>query len=85
MPAKMHQMSNAPLVLTYAERLSFGRGYAIHFVRFTERLAGTPEQQARMINAAMEQLIARCPSQYFWSYNRYKGAPLSSSPPGAAA
>ncbi|MCE2860163.1 MAG: lysophospholipid acyltransferase family protein [Oxalobacteraceae bacterium] len=85
LPAKMHQMSNAPLVLTYAERLSFGRGYAIHFVRFTERLAGTPEQQARMINAAMEQLIARCPSQYFWSYNRYKGAPLSSSPPGAAA
>jgi KDO2-lipid IV(A) lauroyltransferase len=85
LPAKMHQMSNAPLVLTYAERLSFGRGYAIHFVRFTERLAGTPEQQARMINAAMEQLIARCPSQYFWSYNRYKGEPLSSSPPGAAA
>jgi len=85
LPAKMHQMSNAPLVLTYAERLSFGRGYAIHFVQFTERLAGTPEQQARMINAAMEQLIARCPSQYFWSYNRYKGAHLSSSPPGAAA
>ena len=85
LPAKMHQMSNAPLVLTYAERLSLGRGYAIHFVRFTERLAGTPEQQARMINAAMKQLIARCPSQYFWSYNRYKGEPLASSVVGEAA
>jgi KDO2-lipid IV(A) lauroyltransferase len=27
----------------------------------------------------MEQLIARCPSQYFWSYNRYK------QPQGVAA
>ena len=85
LPAKMHQMSNAPLVLTYAERLSHGRGYAIHFVRFTEQLSGSPEQQARMINAAMEQLIARCPSQYFWSYNRYKGEPLASSVVGEAA
>lgn len=81
LPAKMHQMSGAPLVLSYAERLSLGRGYAIHFVRFEERLAGTPEQQAHLINAAMEQLISRCPSQYFWSYNRYKGRP-SSSPAG---
>ena len=85
LPAKMHQMSHAPLVLTYAERLSFGRGYAIHFVRFDGRLAGTPEQQARMINAAMEQLIARCPSQYFWSYNRYKGEPAPSTLAGEAA
>jgi KDO2-lipid IV(A) lauroyltransferase len=35
-------------------------------------LAGTPAEQAASINRAMEQLIARCPSQYFWSYNRYK-------------
>ena len=27
----------------------------------------------------MEQLIARCPAQYFWSYNRYK------QPDGVAA
>jgi KDO2-lipid IV(A) lauroyltransferase len=38
-----------------------------------------------MINAAMEQLIARCPSQYFWSYNRYKGEPSSSSLVGEVA
>ena len=85
LPAKLHQMSNAQIVLAYAERLSFGRGFAVHFVRFDERLAGTPEQQAHIINAAMEQLIARCPSQYFWSYNRYKGEPLSSSLAGEAA
>jgi KDO2-lipid IV(A) lauroyltransferase len=73
LPAKMHQMSGAPLVLCFAERLQRGRGFAIRFVPFTAPLDGTPEQQARIINEAMEQLIARCPAQYFWSYNRYKG------------
>ncbi len=67
LPAKLQQMSGAPLVLSYAERLPWGRGFAIRFVRFGQALAGTPEQQARIINDAMEQLIARCPAQYFWS------------------
>jgi Kdo2-lipid IVA lauroyltransferase/acyltransferase len=30
----------------------------------------------------MEQLIAKCPAQYFWSYNRYK-APPGVTPPFA--
>jgi Kdo2-lipid IVA lauroyltransferase/acyltransferase len=38
-------------------------------------LSGAPAQQATAINAAMEQLIAVCPPQYFWSYNRYKSPP----------
>lgn len=85
LPAKLHQMSGAPLVLSYAERLSFGRGYAIRFVRFDETLSGTPEQQAGLINAAMERLIARCPAQYFWSYNRYKGQPDTAALAGEPA
>ncbi len=80
LPAKMQQMSGAPLVLSYAERLPRGRGFAIRFVRFERALDGTPEQQASTINQAMEALIARCPAQYFWSYNRYKGR----APAGAA-
>ncbi len=75
LPAKMQQMSGAALVLSYAERLPRGQGFAIRFVRFDRPLEGTPEQQARTINEAMEELIARCPAQYFWSYNRYKGKP----------
>ena len=85
LPAKMHQMSGATLVLSYAQRLPFGRGYAIHFVRFDKTLTGTPEQQARTINAAMEALVARCPAQYFWSYNRYKGTPSPAPIAGDAA
>ena len=70
--AKLHAMSKAPVILSYAERLSWGRGYVIRFVAFEETLGDTPQQQARAINIAMEKLIARCPSQYIWSYNRYK-------------
>ena len=82
LPAKLAHMSGAPLVLSYAERLPHGAGYAVYFAPFERDLAGTPEHQARAINAAMESLIARCPAQYFWSYNRYKGRPPAS---GAAA
>ncbi|HEY8099679.1 MAG TPA: lysophospholipid acyltransferase family protein [Burkholderiaceae bacterium] len=70
--AKMHQMTSAPIILSYAERLPHGRGYTIRFAPFDEVLGNTPEEQARAINLAMEKLIACCPSQYFWSYNRYK-------------
>ncbi len=79
LPAKLAQMGDATVIVTYAERLPHGKGYLIRFVPFTDKLDGTAAQQARTINAAMEQLIARAPAQYFWSYNRYK------VPAGAAA
>ena len=72
LPAKLQQMSGAPIILAYAERLPRGRGYVIRFVRFEETWGETAERQARAINMAMEKLIARCPAQYFWSYARYK-------------
>lgn len=72
LPAKLHVMTGAPILLAYAERLPSGQGFAVRFEEFTEPLDESQEQQARAINAAMEKLIARSPAQYFWSYNRYK-------------
>lgn len=79
LPAKLAQLGDAVVIVTYAERLPGGRGYLIRFLPFEGALDGTGPEQARAINAAMEQVIARCPAQYFWSYNRYK------VPPGARA
>lgn len=79
LPAKLAQMGRAQVIVTYAERLPRGKGYRVHFVPFEASLDGDAAAQARAINAAMEQLIARSPAQYFWSYNRYK------VPPGAGA
>jgi Kdo2-lipid IVA lauroyltransferase/acyltransferase len=78
LPAKLQQMSGSNVVLTYAERLPKGKGYRVHFVPFGRLPEGSLQAQALAINVAMEQLIARCPAQYFWSYNRYK------VPPGVA-
>lgn len=79
LPAKLHRMTGAPIILSYAERLPHGAGYLIRFVRFDEPCRESIEQQTRAINAAMEKLIARCPAQYLWSYHRYK------TPAGVAA
>lgn len=70
--AKLQTMTGAPIILTYAERLPNGRGYVVRFSAFDASLEGDATQQATAINTAMEQLIARSPAQYFWSYNRYK-------------
>ncbi|HWJ94482.1 MAG TPA: lysophospholipid acyltransferase family protein [Telluria sp.] len=72
LPAKLAQMGKADIILVYAERLARGKGYLVRFVPFEGDLSGTAADQAAAINRAMEQLIARCPAQYFWSYNRYK-------------
>jgi KDO2-lipid IV(A) lauroyltransferase len=72
LPAKLAQLGDATIIVTYAERLPGGKGYVIRFVPFDGTLEGDAASQARAINAAMEQLIARNPTQYFWSYNRYK-------------
>jgi KDO2-lipid IV(A) lauroyltransferase len=79
LPAKLARIGNPAVILTYAERLPAGRGYVVRFVPFDGDLSGSAAEQAGAINRAMEQLIARCPSQYFWSYNRYK------QPDGVAA
>ena len=70
--AKLQSMTDATIILAYAERLPHGRGYIVRYSNFEESLEGDPKQRAEIINKAMEKLIARCPSQYFWSYNRYK-------------
>ncbi len=72
LPAKLAQLGDAAIILVYAERLPHGQGFVVRFVPFDGDLTGSPAEQARAINLAMEQLIARCPAQYFWSYNRYK-------------
>lgn len=70
--AKLHRMTGAPIVVTYAQRRSNGHGYIVRFQLFDGPLTDDPQQQAGAINAAMEALIAHCPAQYFWGYNRYK-------------
>ena len=72
LPAKLARLGDALVILVYAERRPRGAGYLVRFVPFEGVLEGSAAEQAATINMAMEKLIALCPAQYFWSYNRYK-------------
>lgn len=80
--ARLALAAGARVLLIWGERLSWGRGYRVHLRPFQHgadgRLSHDPLEAARQINAAMESLVRECPSQYLWSYERYK-APSSLS------
>lgn len=75
---KLVQATGAAIVLFVAVRLEGGQGYAMHFERFDGDCAGV--DGVREMNAAIERMIAIAPSQYLWSYNRYK-IPSGVTPP----
>ncbi len=76
---RLVESCNAVTMMCYSERLPDGRGYIIHISPLEFNLNAPVTQQ---INAALEQVIARCPTQYLWAYNRYK-VPQGVSPPPA--
>ena len=77
--ARLAQAGGVRILLSWGERLSWGRGYRVH-VRPFESLNGGPlsadaSAAAGQINRAMEALVRECPAQYLWSYDRYKTPP----------
>ncbi len=74
---RLVESTGAAVIMAYAERLPYGAGYAIHL----SPLELVPDQPATsQINAALEKLVRACPTQYLWSYNRYK-TPAGAAPP----
>jgi Kdo2-lipid IVA lauroyltransferase/acyltransferase len=70
--ARLAQQTGAAIVLTWGERLAWGRGYRLHFSALPEPLSADLPQAVAQINAAMADLIKQCPAQYLWGYARYK-------------
>lgn len=77
---KLAAQTGVAVILTAGERLPHGQGWRIHYVRLPEPLPADPADQAQLINEAMETLIRRFPTQYLWSYKRYK-VPEGAPPP----
>ena len=75
---RLAEASGAVVIMAYAERLPAGAGYRGYALPMVPRETG--ESAARHLNRALEDLIRRCPSQYLWSYNRYK-TPGGVAPP----
>lgn len=70
--ARLVQQTGATVLLAWGERLSFGRGYRLHFRELGHELSPDLDQAVIQINQAMAQLILECPQQYLWGYARYK-------------
>src|SRR5205085_4684353 len=64
---RLQKQTGAAVIFTYAERLRRGRGYVVRY----ERYAGAEITESEL-NRWVEKLIRACPTQYLWSYNRYK-------------
>jgi KDO2-lipid IV(A) lauroyltransferase len=55
------------MIAAFAERLAAGAGFRFHFQRVS-----TEQFDETALNRLVEELVRRCPSQFLWSYNRYR-------------
>lgn len=69
---RLVRASDAVILLAFAERLPRGRGYRLTIQPFDALLSGDMTAAVTQINGALEALIRQCPTQYLWSYDRYK-------------
>ena len=73
---KLASRTGSQVIFAYAERLSGGRGYHVVFEPADD---GIYEADSASATAAMNRSVERCiralPSQYQWSYKRYRKRP----------
>ncbi len=73
---RLAKKTGAKVIVAYAERLSRGEGYHIHYLPAPEGLDDDdPECAAERLNQGLEQAIRECPEQYQWSYKRFRAQP----------
>lgn len=77
---RLAQISGVETLFFVGERLPGGQGFRVHIEPPAQAFSGDKEQDATQLNAQVEALIRRFPSQYLWSYNRYKCPPGVSRP-----
>jgi len=74
--SRLAHKTQAPVILTYAQRLPRGQGFHLHFLPAPADLQHPQLDIAvRALNQGIEQCIYQCPSQYQWSYKRFKKQP----------
>ncbi|MBA2410798.1 MAG: lipid A biosynthesis acyltransferase [Gammaproteobacteria bacterium] len=78
--SRLARKRRVPVIFMYAERLGKARGFVIHYRRAGDDIYDPdPVIAATALNASVEQMVRECPTQYGWSYKRFKDRP-----PGAA-
>ena len=70
--ARLAIQTGATVLLAWGQRLSWGRGYAVHVMPLGDALSTELPVATAQINRAMEGLVLQAPQQYLWGYARYK-------------
>jgi KDO2-lipid IV(A) lauroyltransferase len=74
--SKLASKTGAAIVIGYAQRLPKGQGYHLHIRQADPNIASAdPLISATALNKTVEQYIREIPSQYQWSYKRFKKRP----------
>lgn len=78
--SRLARRTGAGVVYMYAERLSWGRGFILHFIPAPAGVDGEDETVAvTAVNAGVETCIRRLPEQYWWAYPRFRRRPPGES------
>jgi len=74
--ARLAARSGTQVILVCCERLSWGRGYHLHF-RATPAATNPANINAAVdaVNKAIEDCVRKCPTQYQWGYQRFRTRP----------
>ncbi|MEW5757644.1 MAG: lysophospholipid acyltransferase family protein [Pseudomonadota bacterium] len=74
--ARLAHKSGAAVFLGYAERLPGGTGYHLHFIPAPADIGSRDTHlSATHLNTAIESAVRAHPTQYQWSYKRFKTRP----------
>jgi len=74
--SRLARKTGAPVIFTYAERLPQGQGFHLHFLPApTEIQSDDVIISAHALNQGIENCVKNCPTQYQWSYKRFKHRP----------
>jgi KDO2-lipid IV(A) lauroyltransferase len=76
--SRLAEKSGAPVFFVYAERLSRGRGYHLHFLRAPASINGEDTATSvQAVNSMVEKCVRSCPEQYQWVYKRFRVRPYN--------
>lgn len=73
--------SGATVLLSFAERLPWGRGFRLHFLPAPAGIdSASVAVAAAALNQGVEQCIRLAPEQYQWIYRRFRTRPQGEAP-----
>lgn len=82
--SRLAKINNAPLLFLNVVRQGDAEQYHVLFTPALENFPGPSEQDdTARINAELEKLIRRAPTQYMWFHRRFKNRPNGEKPPYA--